>query len=241
MNNESWKQDVAIVSQHRPQGKNSLGTPWFSCSQVQPGIVVFQNSKGRRRPANVSHALQAIELHGFQNCFKPWFVYKSLHCQWITPTPQETSYDVASSMCASARNVNIPTPPHPNPGKRSLDEKKEEKQQIPMVGGHTRTRADRHPEGTTRGPIFSLLIWNLETSCLTHQIHPPFSSSHLCTKGLWTSAKLSPGPGIHRGLGCYRYQPKWEESTYEDDGRWRTLLFEIKRSFVTGFFKFTER
>ena len=66
---------------------------------------------------------------------------------------QETSYGVASSMCASARNVNIPTPPHPNPEKRALDEKKEEKQQIPMVGGYTRTRADRHPEGTTRGPF----------------------------------------------------------------------------------------
>ena len=34
------------------------------------------------------------------------------------PTPphtiqQETSYGVASNMCASTRNVNIPTPPHP--------------------------------------------------------------------------------------------------------------------------------
>ncbi len=29
-------------------------------------------------------------------------------------------------------------------------------------------------------------------------------SSHLCTKGPWTSAKLSPGPGIHRGLDKMR-------------------------------------
>ena len=137
---------------------------------------------------------------------------KERHHPHPTPPQQETSYGVASSMCVSARNVIIPTPPHPNPTrnilwrsikhvckckerhhphptppqptptrniiwrsikhvceckerhhphptppptpqKRALDEKKEEKQQIPMGSGHTETRADRHPEGTTRGPL----------------------------------------------------------------------------------------
>jgi len=36
------------------------------------------------------------------------------------------------------------------PQKRALREKKEEKQQIPMGGGCTTARAQRHPEGTTR-------------------------------------------------------------------------------------------
>ena len=67
------------------------------------------------------------------------------------PNPSVTWHQVHE---ASASERQHPTPPRPNPEKRALDEKKEEKQQIPMVGGHTRTRAERHPEGTTRGPFF---------------------------------------------------------------------------------------
>ena len=67
------------------------------------------------------------------------------------PNPSVTWHQVHE---ASASERQHPTPPRPNPEKRALDEKKEENTQIPMVGGHTRTRAERHPEGTTRGPFF---------------------------------------------------------------------------------------
>ena len=63
------------------------------------------------------------------------------------------------------------------PPKRALREKKGKKQEIPMGGGCTTARAQRHPEGTTKGVFNVFSGWWLNQPiskiCSSNWVHLP--------------------------------------------------------------------
>ena len=117
--------------------------------------------KDTHRSSPFRSTLNASYITGLDMC-------KDMHRSSPFRSTLNTSYITGLDMCKVCTEAVHCVALSSGNQKRALREKNEEKLAVPMMGGGcTTARADRHPEGTTRGPFFiaqALKCWQLDDS-----------------------------------------------------------------------------
>ena len=143
--------------------------PSFSFLHLQPGIVVFQNSKGRRRPAKWRSIIDVTEVqvnvnipphptpnHAWRSIIHMMEVQVNVN---IPPHPTPT-HAWRSIIDMTEVQVNVNIPPHPTPAHptKTRPEWEENTKTRRAYGKWSQKNARDHATGrNNQGPYFSCL------------------------------------------------------------------------------------